>query len=96
MNCDIKNETILNFSENNTLFIASADEPLQIVNNAFGYKLECVLGKFTFDKKRQISSFEVYPQFHEIIPATQDSLEDYVSNREDAYRGSVANFLQVI
>jgi len=91
--CTIKNEYKLDFQESEVQFQASASEPLQIVNNALSYKIICVLKKFIYDKKKRRVTYEIYPNFIEIIPSTKDSLEDIISNRKDAYLGSVAHLI---
>lgn len=92
----LKNETKLEFIENDVLFFASINEPLQIINYALGYKINAVLKSFSFDKTKRIISYEVYPSFTEIIPSSKDSLNDFIANREQVYFGSSAHLLTTL
>lgn len=94
--CIIKNEYQLNFSESKGVFTASIKEPLVIVNNALGYKINCELKKFEYQRNRDKTSYRIYPSFTEIIPSTKDSLSNFISNRNDAYYGSLAHLLSTL
>lgn len=91
--CEIINPFKLEFEENDKELKATIDEPLIIINNALGYKIECFLKSFCFYKKEQQIIYEIYPRFNEIIVKSIDSLKLFVSNRIDIFNGSLANFL---
>lgn len=94
--CVLQNETKLEFIENDVLFFASINEPLQIINYALGYKINAVLKNFSYDKMKRIISYEIYPSFTEIVPSTPDSLNDFIANREKVYFGSSAHLLTTL
>lgn len=94
--CIIKNEYKINFYEDDNRFIAEVNEPLIIINNALGYKIEGVLKKFEHDKKGNKTSYRIYPTFKEIIPSTQDSIDNFNFTRKEAYFGSLTHLLTTL
>lgn len=91
--CEIKNPYRIDFSEENSKFTAVAHEPITIINNAFGYKIECVLKSFSFDKRTNSVRYQVFPSFSEIKTFSKDSTEKFNSKRSEAYFGSLAQLL---
>lgn len=91
--CEIKNPYRIDFFEDNNKFTAVAHEPITIINNAFGYKIDCVLKSFSFDKKTSSVRYQVHPSFTEIKTFSKDSTERFISKRGEAYLGSVAQLL---
>jgi len=93
--CVIENEIYLNFAEpNDAFFLASADRPLIIKNQALGYQIECILVNFSYNYNTRQWSWSIKPKFTDQVPA--DSLQEmqWKENREDAYKGSVYHFLR--
>lgn len=91
--CSIKNPYRIDFFNDGDKFIAVAHEPIKIFNSALGYKIECVLKNFEYEKSSQSLRYEIYPQFSEINPSTKDSLEKFVDYRKKTYFGSMAHLL---
>jgi CarboxypepD_reg-like domain len=94
--CVFNNELKLDFQENDTLFSAVINEPLIIINNALGYKIECVIKGFSYNKIQKRLIYIIYPVFKELKTSSKDSLDDFKSNRSDAYRGSSAQLLSLL
>lgn len=92
--CDIENEEVLNFSRpNRTLFVATAEKPLVIINNALGYRMDCVLINFTYDQDSDVWRWSIKPKFTELETENEDIADKWKSNRRKAYRGSLYHFL---
>lgn len=91
--CEIKNPYLIDFSEEGDLFTAVSHEPLVIINNSLGYRIECVLKSFSYNKRERSVRFQVYPSFSEIKTVSKDSAERFISKREEAYLGSLAQLL---
>jgi hypothetical protein len=94
--CIIENETKLEFYEDENYFKASINEPLLVLNNALGYKINCVIRSFSFNKVKKMISMEVYPGFTEITTSNADTTDQYYNNREKSYTGSLAHFLTLL
>lgn len=92
-NCKIENPYHINFSEKDFILMAEADLPLIIRNNSLGYKIECILRYFRYDKGKRTISFSILPKFMEIITANKDSMEYFIENRKKAYLGSSTHLL---
>jgi hypothetical protein len=91
--CDIKNPFIIDFIETDDTLTAKAAQPIIIQNNALGYKIECTLKCFVYDKKNSVYKYIVLSKFTELTPSTADSLEEYLESRNTAYYGSRTHFL---
>lgn len=91
--CVIKNPYQIDFKEEGSKLTATAREPIIIQNNALGYKIECVLKKFSYDINNMGISYQIYPSFTELKATTADSLDEYLSNRKEVYLGSLAQLL---
>jgi len=91
--CVIKNPYQIDFKEESSRISASAREPIVIENHALGYKIECVLKSFIYDINSRTVSYQIYPSFTEITTTDEDSTEEFLSNRKDAYLGSMAQLL---
>jgi hypothetical protein len=93
--CVIENEIYLNFVEpNDVFFLASADRPLIIKNQALGYQIECILVHFSYNYDSRQWSWSIKPKFTDQIAADSSQAMRWKQNREDAYRGSLYHFLK--
>jgi len=93
--CEIENEEVLNFSRpNRTFFLASAEKPLVIINNALGYRMDCVLVNFTYDQGSDVWRWSIKPKFTELKSENEDTVHKWKSNRRKAYQGSLYHFLR--
>ncbi|PKL84008.1 MAG: hypothetical protein CVV24_02105 [Ignavibacteriae bacterium HGW-Ignavibacteriae-3] len=91
--CEFKNPYIIDFKKEGVLLTATAREAIVIQNNALGYKIDCVLKSFKYDIRSREISYQIYPSFSELNSANQDSTEEYLYNRKNAYLGSMAQLL---
>lgn len=76
------------------LLRAKAKTPIVIVNRALGYRLNCILEDFTWDKANQKVHYIVKPGFSFLDPnGGQDTIK-WKQNRMKAYEFSIERFLQ--
>ena len=93
--CIIENSEVLNFARPyDSIFEASAMKPLVITNRALGYKIDCILISFIFDKSSNTNSWSVKPKFTELIPKDNEELTEWIENRFEAFEGSRYHFLR--
>lgn len=96
--CSLVNHDSLRFffsKRKNRLKVMSS-APLEIVNNALGYKIKYTLDSFTHEYGTQVSTFSGYPLFEEM--QTNDSAQQraWQLNRKVAYNGSILHFMRSI
>jgi hypothetical protein len=94
--CIILNEKDITFNygyDKDTLR-AYASKPLQIVNNALGYKITFFLDKFEYDKKNRAFNYKGEAFFNEdtILNVTQK--QSYDVQRRSSYLGSRMHFFR--
>jgi hypothetical protein len=93
--CIIENSEVLNFAKSDdSIFKASAMKPLVITNRALGYKIDCILISFNFNKSSSTNSWSVKPKFTELKPEDDEELTEWIENRIEAYLGSRYHFLR--
>lgn len=91
----IKNEDVIRFNDDGYgMFIAYADEPLEIINNSLGYRIHYVLEDFELTK--DYVKYTGYPNFIEQTAITYHDSVDWPENREKTYTGSLRHFLTTI
>lgn len=91
--CIILNPYKIDFTEDDMEFTAAAHEPIIIQNKALGYKINCVLKSFSFNKNLEILKYRIFPSYTEMNTSSVDSAEEYLSNRKKVYFGSIAQLL---
>ena len=79
--CIIENETELNFAEDDEMFYASCKNPLTVYNYALGYKIDCILFKFEYNKNTGGCNYIIKPMFTEMEYRDTDELEYWTENR---------------
>jgi len=94
--CVIKNPYQIDFKEGDSEFTATAREPIILLNNALGYKINCTLTSFSYNKNTRVLKFSIYPAFEEMKTASADSAEEFIKNRTNAYSGSLAQLLSLL
>lgn len=93
--CTIENKEVLDFSRPyDSIFEASALKPLVITNRALGYKIDCILISFTFNKTSNTYRWSIKPKFTELEPEDDNQLAEWKNNRFNAYEGSQYHFLR--
>ena len=90
----IKNEEVIHFKSSHGMLLASADEPIKIVNNSLGYDIRYVLEDFELTKG--YVKYTGYPHFIEKTATTYHDSVDWFENRIDTYLGSFRHFLTTI
>ena len=92
--CDIQNPEILEFEiKNDNTFIAKANDPLIIVNEALGYKIDFILVSFKWKKREGKLRYIYRTRFYLLESTDEKQLLKWHLNREKAYNGSVRHFL---
>ena len=93
--CEIENKEVLNFKRPyESMFEATALQPLVIINQALGYKLTCVLIKFEFNTASSSYRWSIKPQFINLDPKDENQTVEWIQNRQEAFEGSVYHFLR--
>ncbi|WP_436517619.1 carboxypeptidase regulatory-like domain-containing protein [Ekhidna sp. To15] len=90
--CEISNPWVVTFTGDKNQFIATAEEPLEIVNKALGFHMVMNLDKFI--RNGDIFDYKGYFHFEILKPANEKQESKWIQNRKDAYLGSVAHFLR--
>ncbi len=94
--CVINNKEALKFyfykRRNRLKVLATA--PLEIVNNALGYKIKYELDSFTHEYNTEVSLYTGYPLFEEMKPADDAQKAKWETNRLKAYNGSILHFMR--
>jgi hypothetical protein len=93
--CLIQNPEVLKFyfSKKRNRLKVLANEPLVIINNALGYKINFAIDSFTYEYTNNIAQFTGYPLFEE-MPGTPDQKTAWQVNRERTYEGSLLHFMR--
>ncbi len=95
--CKIKNELYLDFSNaNDDLLIAKISRPLEIVNYALGFKINCELINFKYDDAEGRVKYLITTYFTKLDTLDEEIKKKWDSNRIAAYLGSQEHFLYVL
>lgn len=89
--CKITNPQVLSFGVNGTELTAKAGEPVQIENQALGYRLHYSLLSFRSQKGEMHYSGTV--RFEPLTPTLAKQSERWRRNQQQAYEGSLRHFL---
>ena len=69
-------------------------EPLQIVNNETGYRIQYVLNYFTHDYNTDITDWGYQNVFTELEPQNQRQKDTWEKNRKELYKISLTKFIK--
>lgn len=95
--CEIKNELYLDFSHpNEDLLNAKITRPLQIINNALGFKINCELINFKYDKIERRVKYLITTHFTKLDTSAENIEMKWKNNRITAYLGSQEHFLYAL
>ncbi|MBI1936608.1 MAG: carboxypeptidase-like regulatory domain-containing protein [Ignavibacteriales bacterium] len=95
--CVVENEYKIDFSEDAIGNLnAKIFEPLMIINNALGYKIECILLLFYCNDKAGSVKFLIHTKFTELKSDNEDDKEKWAENRKLAYLKSMKRLLKSI
>ncbi len=96
--CTITNYEVLKFyynkRKNRLKVMASA--PIEMQNQALGYKLKYTLDSFTHEYGTQASTYTGYPLFEALQPADDIQKTTWQQNRAKAYKGSMLHFMRSV
>lgn len=77
-------------------FLAVSDSVLRVRNNSLGYLLYITLRSFRWDSARNAVEYTVFVRFEPLVPGSPAESLEWKTNRREAYRGSVRNFLRAL
>ncbi len=96
--CTIANRDVLKFyfykKRNRLKVLATA--PIEIDNEALGYKLKYTLDSFTHEYGTEAGIYTGYPLFEEMIPRDDSQKLTWQANRLKAYHGSMLHFMRSV
>jgi hypothetical protein len=90
----ITNKEVVDFTEDDEAFTATASQPLQIVNKTLGYKITYFMDNF--EKTNNLTSFKGLASFEKLVPEDARQERRWKRNREEAYEGSLKHFLKAL
>ena len=97
INCKIENQKALKFFYNkkiNTLSVI-ANDPLKIVNNALGYRIDYTLESFEFNTKYNTLFYSGYAVFTEMKKGKKQ-MQQWKNKRKACYQGSIMHFMRAL
>lgn len=90
----IENPWVLDFERNSSRqFVATASQPIHIVNFALGYRLYVDLEEFMWDAGGETGLYTYQIRFEELSSESPQRMQTWQRNRERAYSGSFEHFL---
>lgn len=97
-NCKILNPKVLHFhySKRSRKFTGTADDFIQIENDALGYKINYLLSGFEYSDSTHIIQYQGSPSFEELKAKSDKQLKQWQKNRAIAYRGSITHLMKSI
>jgi hypothetical protein len=96
--CSIKNKDAVHFyfSKKRNRLKVLATEPLEIVNEALGYKIKYTVDSFTYEYNTQASLYTGYPLFEEMQSTDTAKQNLWAANRIKSYKGSLLHFMRSV
>lgn len=100
LKCKIKNEDVLNlrYIPSIETLVASADEPLQIINRHLGYEVTYNLtdfkAEFSTTSGLRLTSMVYYEGYSFYEELNKKRRKRYLKNRENIYKGSSLHFMR--
>jgi len=86
----------LYFDPKLSILVAHSKEPIQIENEALGYKIDYYLSLFELNfKTGRLYCFGL-PAFHDLSPKKPKQLKKWTAERERAYYGSLTHFVRAL
>lgn len=90
----ITNREVVDFTENEDAFTATAAQPLQIVNNKLGYKITYFMSNF--EKTSSLTAYKGLASFEKLVAEDAKQERRWKRNRVEAYEGSVKHFIKAL
>jgi len=94
--CTIANmdDIDLDYDEETKVLTATAAKPIEIENDALGFKVFYFLNEFKLDLIKQVDLFVGVPRFEALVPSTKAQARRWVGERARAYYGSLTHFMR--
>jgi len=93
--CKILNPEVINFTKTESGYLtATATQPIIVLNNSLGYKINIELVSFDWDKEKQTLKYVLESYFTELKDTTGELKKGWMKNREDTYYGSMTDFIK--
>jgi len=94
--CSITNTDVLDFDYDKPtdVLTATAQEPIEIINKALGYKIFYALQTFTFDKRNGLVTLNGIPRFENLEAKSKNEEKKWKRKRDKSYYGSISHFVK--
>ena len=92
--CEVLNPWVVDFQQIQGEIIATAEEPIQLMNRSTGYKVSFFLDFFRI--KTDYISYSGKPFFEELIPENDTQMRIWEYNRKAVFSGSIGNFINAL
>ncbi len=92
--CKILNPWVIDFSKKQGSFLATANEPIEIANDALGYRISFKLDFFTI--RNRVVTIKGVPINVRDNSASEEQLLEFERNRRIAFEGSIYHFAQSV
>lgn len=93
----IENPWVLDFKEEKGYLIASAQRPLNVINQALGYNMYIELVAFKWPKHRDRGgAYKIYPKYELLDSKNEKQKDRWMENRVRNYVGSFPHFLKTL
>jgi len=86
----------LEYDDFDEVLKASAQEPIEVINYALGYKMYYLLNKFELDNKRGLIIVSGIPRFEYLSAEKEKKERKWDRQRDKAYYGSVNHFFRCL
>jgi hypothetical protein len=97
MSCDILNEADIKFIyDSDDTIKAYSTKPIEIINNALGYKITYYLDKFEYCKTDASFYFKGFIFFNEDLTSDEEKKTTYEKKRKATYLGSRMHFFRAL
>ncbi|MGE5680978.1 MAG: carboxypeptidase-like regulatory domain-containing protein [Bacillota bacterium] len=92
--CIIENKEVIDFNwEGADLLRAKAEKPIIVINRALGFRVECILTRFEWNKKDMSLCYVIKPRFTLLNTDNDSETERWKLNRQTSYERSVEYFM---
>ncbi|MBI9072665.1 MAG: carboxypeptidase-like regulatory domain-containing protein [Melioribacteraceae bacterium] len=92
--CELENELYIDFNwKALSTLEAKTSKPIVIKNFALGYKINCYLKYFEYNKYTKKLRYLINPQFVDLIKDFPERKEEWIEERNNTYKLSQENFL---
>ncbi|MGI4875097.1 MAG: carboxypeptidase-like regulatory domain-containing protein [Janthinobacterium lividum] len=84
------------YNDSTKQLTASADDFVQVENEALGYRIKYFGMRFRYDEDDESENFSGQPVFEEMTPRDAQQQQQWDANRAAAYHGSLTHFLKSV